>query len=905
MEPLNGGSSGKSLLDPSGSLGTPQAVPGFPFGIVPDHCRDRSGAMGAAADAEWLRWVSKQFGNVAGKEKEISLEEFKSALQVKESFFAERFFALFDSDGSGSLSREELLGSLRRLLRGNSTEKLRFLFQVYDVDGSGSIDAEELLLVLRGCLRESSLALPEERLRALSQALLQALDRDRSGSITFPELQEQLEAFPELLENLSISAASWLKPPSPSPAEHWLCCFSRESCRDQRAGLCCFSRESCRDQRAGLCCFSRESCREQRAGLCCLGSWLAISALLLALGALGHRERGPALALARGCGQSLNFNCALLAALVLRRSLTWLRRSPLAALFPLELHLRGHERVAHLVLALATAHGGAHLAHAGVARRDWPVALGEYLRWPRPGAGGVGGSAPQTGLALLALLLAMLLCSSPCVRRGGHFEVFYWSHLSYISVWFLLLLHGPHFWKWFLIPGSLFFLEKVLGWVWRRAGDLHILEAKLLPSKVTHLVIQRPKSFRFQPGDYVYLNVPAIAAYEWHPFSISSAPEQPETLWLHIRARGQWTTKLYEYFQQLESHGPEPNPPGKSRREHWEQVGLWDWDQGKGMGAAGWGWIPWDHPSSKLGNPSGWTFPACPALKDWCPMEWDWGWMDGWHGPWDQGDPAELQRQALPHWKTPVLSHPLLAPTKPWEFPNPMIPSPLPGSCSSTWKCWICAESGSLLSRDLSQCFLDGPYGTPSRRIFTSEHAVLIGAGIGITPFASILQSIMFRYRRRRQSCPSCHFTWNEERRDEEMTLRKVDFIWITRDQQHLQWFLGLLAQLESEQAELEPGGNFLELHLYMTSALGKGDVKALGLQLALDLLAAQEKRDSISGLRSRTQPGRPDWAKVFGKVAAERRGKVQVFFCGSAGLAKVIHGHCRSFGFRFSKENF
>ncbi|XP_041274688.1 NADPH oxidase 5-like [Onychostruthus taczanowskii] len=91
--------------------------------------------MGTAADAEWLRWVNKKFGKVAGKEKEISLEEFKSALQVKESFFAERFFALFDSDGSGSLSREELLGSLRQLLHGNSTEKLRFLFQVYDVDG--------------------------------------------------------------------------------------------------------------------------------------------------------------------------------------------------------------------------------------------------------------------------------------------------------------------------------------------------------------------------------------------------------------------------------------------------------------------------------------------------------------------------------------------------------------------------------------------------------------------------------------------------------------------------------------------------------------------------------------------------------------------------------------------------
>lgn len=45
----------------------------------------------------------------------------------------------------------------------------------------------------------------------------------------------------------------------------------------------------------------------------------------------------------------------------------------------------------------------------------------------------------------------------------------------------------------------------------------------------------------------------------------------------------------------------------------------------------------------------------------------------------------------------------------------------------------------------LWQCYVDGPFGTPTRQIFTSEHAVLIGAGIGITPFASILQSIVCR----------------------------------------------------------------------------------------------------------------------------------------------------------------
>lgn len=52
----------------------------------------------------------------------------------------------------------------------------------------------------------------------------------------------------------------------------------------------------------------------------------------------------------------------------------------------------------------------------------------------------------------------------------------------------------------------------------------------LISIKVTHLVIKRPQFFHYKPGDYVYLNIPAIAKYEWHPFTISSAPEQ-EGMW--------------------------------------------------------------------------------------------------------------------------------------------------------------------------------------------------------------------------------------------------------------------------------------------------------------------------------------------------------------------------------------
>ena len=44
------------------------------------------------------------------------------------------------------------------------------------------------------------------------------------------------------------------------------------------------------------------------------------------------------------------------------------------------------------------------------------------------------------------------------------------------------------------------------------------------------------------------------------------------------------------------------------------------------------------------------------------------------------------------------------------------------------------------------QVFIDGPFGAPTNLIFHAQHAVLIGTGIGVTPFASILQSIMHRY---------------------------------------------------------------------------------------------------------------------------------------------------------------
>lgn len=68
----------------------------------------------------------------------------------------------------------------------------------------------------------------------------------------------------------------------------------------------------------------------------------------------------------------------------------------------------------------------------------------------------------------------------------------------------------------------------------------------------------------------MFVNIPAIATYEWHPFTISSAPDQEDYLWLHIRGVGEWTNRLYAYFeaQQARLHAGEVTPHQSGENGH-------------------------------------------------------------------------------------------------------------------------------------------------------------------------------------------------------------------------------------------------------------------------------------------------------------------------------------------------
>ena len=136
-----------------------------------------------------------------------------------------------------------------------------------------------------------------------------------------------------------------------------------------------------------------------------------------------------------------------------------------------------------------------------------------------------------------------------------------------------------------------------------------------------------------------------------------------------------------------------------------------------------------------------------------------------------------------------------------------------------------------------------------------------MATGIGVTPFSSILQSIIFRYKAAQRVCPNCNYKWVMDLSNWMQQLKKVDFFWINRDQNSFEWFLKLLLEIENEQSEIESSsqqvcpedknlqgdGRFMNIHLYFTQALQSSDIRAVGMQLAMDLLRTKVLFWSIS----------------------------------------------------------
>lgn len=187
---------------------------------------------------------------------------------------------------------------------------------------------------------------------------------------------------------------------------------------------------------------------------------------------------------------------------------------------------------------------------------------------------------------------------------------------------------------------------------------------------------------------------------------------------------------------------------------------------------------------------------------------------------------------------------------------------------------------------DLPRIKVDGPYGAPAEDVFDNEIAVLIGTGIGVTPWASVLKSIWHRR--------------NYPERFKPMKLRKVEFIWICRDTTSFEWFHALLMSLEKQSNGA--ARDFLSIHTYLTQRVNIDTAQNIVLNsVGMDY-------DPLTRLRTGTRYGRPNFKQIFTTLREGIRNKtympglesqlkpeVGVYFCGPSAAARDIKKACKA----------
>ncbi|KAF9546245.1 hypothetical protein EC957_009984 [Mortierella hygrophila] len=610
---------------------------------------------------------------------------------------------------------------------------------------------------------------------------------------------------------------------------------------------------------------------------------------------------GFTLGVAKGSAAVINFDCGVILLSVCRNLISVLRSTFLNGVVPFDKNVLFHKTVAWSIVLFSVVHSAGHYVNYYRLEQAEQRENGEVKKSAQYMALFTGPGF--TGHVLMLILFLMVTSSVERVRRKG-FETFWYTHHLFILFFLTLMYHGafcfiradtPPYCKssptsYKFVLGSLFFyiLERTIREFRARLPATSISKIVLHPSKVLEVQIKKPNNrqgdssfFRTKAGQYIFLNCPDISAFEWHPFTITSAPEE-DYVSVHIRIVGDWTTafarRLGCSFDDEQQFWIE-ELRNRSMGGEMEMAGV-----DGGIASA----------SSTAVATDSMAFGSGTSLS---------------------GTKSRVNPSAS---------------TNSMQFHTPPDPPII----------------------TLPRVLLDGPYGSPSEDAFNYEIAVLVGAGIGVTPFASVLK----------------HIWYSVMQPTKIITLRKVYFFWVCRDRDAFEWFQDLLIALEEQNLS-----DFLEIRSYLTGELGKEELDTVLMEARASAAAAAARhfrskhygggggvhqgqvvegeegeegdllttpqvpldgsgafpievmlgeefngsnetlsdardRDAITGLRSPTYYGRPNFDKIFGELALahpREHGQVGVFFCGPKPLGKTLHRCARKYKFEFHKENF
>ncbi|KAF2400111.1 hypothetical protein EJ06DRAFT_530859, partial [Trichodelitschia bisporula] len=475
--------------------------------------------------------------------------------------------------------------------------------------------------------------------------------------------------------------------------------------------------------------------------------------------------------IARASALTLHVDVALILLPVCRTLISLARQTPLNGVIQLDKNITFHKLVAWSIVFFSWVHTVAHWNnYAQLAAKEHLGFVGFLVANLATGPG-------WSGYIMLTALMAMVFTSVEKPRRANY-ERFWYTHHLFIIFFLFWSLHGefcmikndraPYcngvgvFYQYWLIGGLAYLFERLA----REARGRHTTTVSKViqhPGNVCEIQIKKDRT-QTKAGQYVFLNCPEVSLWQYHPFTLTSAPEE-DYISVHMRVVGDFTRKF----------------------------------------------------ATALGC----EFDRKPGGAD-----------------------AAVVKSAA-------------------QDTTGVDPS---------------------LRRVLPRVYVDGPFGSASEDVFKFEVAVLVGGGIGATPFASILKSIWYR-----MNYPS-----------RKTRLRKVYFFWVCRDFGFFEWFRSLLLAIEAQDVD-----HAIEIHTYLTGKLKPDDATNIMIH------DANADQDAITGLRSPTNFGRPNWDMIFKSIRKiHAPAEAGVFFCGPKQLGSVLHVKCNQysgpgFNFVYGKENF
>ncbi|OIV97039.1 hypothetical protein TanjilG_11556 [Lupinus angustifolius] len=312
--------------------------------------------------------------------------------------------------------------------------------------------------------------------------------------------------------------------------------------------------------------------------------WISVMLGLFAYKFTQYRRKaayevmGHCVCMAKGAAETLKLNMAIILLPVCRNTITWLRnKTKLGIAVPFDDNLNFHKVIAVAVAIAVGIHGIYHLAC------DFPRLLHadiEKYKLMQP----FFGDQPQsywffvkswegvTGIIMVVLMAIAFTLASPWFRRGRiklpkpldsltGFNAFWYSHHLFIIVYALLIVHGIKLylskewykkttWMYLAIPIIIYTLERLVRALRSTIKPVRILKVAVYPGNVLALHMSKPHGFRYKSGQYMFVNCAAVSPFEWHPFSITSAPDD-DYLSVHIRTLGDWTRSLRAKFSEV------------------------------------------------------------------------------------------------------------------------------------------------------------------------------------------------------------------------------------------------------------------------------------------------------------------------------------------------------------------